>query len=327
VKINYRVRLFDTLLQCGGYRISGARSEADVQRIRDQRKHKKGIAGALLRIIGGAVYGRPDDRVLIDDRNIPGSTEPLIVRRYRKPDTPGDAPLIINFHGGGWALGNLDSTDWACSTIAGETAAVVISVGYRLSPDNPAPAAIEDCIAATIWIARHAAEFGATGPLVVMGDSAGGNLAALVAIEARDRGEPQIAFQILIYPSTDLALTFPSIYALANAPMLTRNDIETFIDFYLATGIARDDPRVSPYYVDDLTGVAPALVQTAEQDPLRDEGRAYAWRLREAGVHVRWTEYPGMPHGFISLPGLCDPAREAVAEIARELHRLDRLER
>lgn len=322
MRVSFRVRLFDVLLRSGGYKISGAPNERDVQRLREKRKLNPGAVGGLLKLLGGKVYGLPDNRVLIDDRQIPSSIEPLRVRRYRKPGTPANAPLIMNFHGGGWALGNLESSDWACSTIAGASDAVVVSVDYPLAPENPAPAAIEACVATALWMAEHSAEFGATGPLVVMGDSAGGNLAALVAIEARNRGEPQIALQVLVYPSTDLALTSPSTYTLAEAPMLTRDDIETFVGLYLPKDIVPEDPRVSPHYVDDLTGVAPALIQTAEWDPLRDEGRAFASRLREAGVQVSWTEYAGMPHGFVSLPGLCGCAAEAIAEVVQEIGKL-----
>ena len=177
------------------------------------------------------------------------------------------------------------------------------------------PKDVDDAVAATSWLAEHAADVGASGPLFVGGDSAGGNLSALVAIAARDRGGPTLAGQVLIYPGTDLTASFPSIQRLANAPILPKTSIDAFRAHYLGEVVADDDPRVSPFHVQDLSGLAPALVQTAEHDPLVDEGRAYADRLAEAGVEVRYTRYLGMPHGFVSLPGVCSAAHQAVDEM------------
>jgi acetyl esterase/lipase len=260
--------------------------------------------------------------VVTEDRTIPGPAGAQQVRLYR-PRRPvhHPTPLVINLHGGGFVLGNLDAGDWLCSFVAGELGAVVASVDYRLAPEDPAPAAVEDGTSATRWLADHGEELGAPGPIAVMGDSAGGNLAALVAIAARDAGGPAIAHQVLIYPAVDLTMSFPSIRELADAPILTYEDMRTFIDHYLGDHTDPADPQVSPWFVEDLTGLPPALVLTAEHDPLRDEGRAYAERLREAGVPTRWTEYAGMPHGFTTLPGVCRSAPQAVAEIVQELRR------
>jgi acetyl esterase/lipase len=307
----------------GGYRIRDARSLADVQAIRAKRDVLDGPLGVVVGRIGAVLFGAVPRGVAIDHLEVPGDHGPLRVRRYRTRATSPDAPLVINFHGGGFVLGDLDGNDWYCSTLATEAGAVVVSVDYRLAPEHPAPAAAADCIAATRWLAEHAAEVGATGPLVVTGDSAGGNLAALVAIAARDAGGPPIALQALIYPATDLTMSFPSTHELADAPIIGRADMDAFVRHYLGPDGDPADPALSPFHVEDLTGVAPALVQTAEHDPLRDEGRAYAERLRDAGVPTRWTEYAGMPHGFVSLPGVCRSAPQAVAEIAQAIGALE----
>lgn len=324
MKLDRRVHLLDLVMRRGGYRIRDARSLADVQAIRAKRDAGDGPLGAVVGRVGQALFGAVAPGVRIDHLEAPGADGPLRVRRYRTPAAAADAPLVINFHGGGFVLGDLDGNDWYCSTLAAEVGAVVVSVDYRLAPEDPAPAAASDCIAATRWLAEHAAEVGATGPLVVTGDSAGGNLAALVAIAARDTGGPPIALQALIYPATDLTMSFPSTRELADAPILGRADMDAFVRHYLGPDGDPADPALSPYHVEDLTGVAPALVQTAEHDPLRDEGRAYADRLREAGVPTRWTEYAGMPHGFVSLPGVCRSAPQAVAEIAQAITTLER---
>lgn len=212
-------------------------------------------------------------------------------------------------------VGSPPQYDWLCTVLARDARVVVTSVDYRKAPEHRAPAAVDDAIAATAWLAEHQTEVGATGPVFVGGDSAGGNLSALVAIAARDGRTPPVAGQLLIYPMTDLTMSCPSIDRLADAPILPRTSIAAFRAHYLGGGTAADDPVVSPLFVEDLSGVAPALVQTAEHDPLVDEGHAYADRLADAGVPVRRTCYVGMPHGFVSLPGLCPPAHQAVAEM------------
>ncbi|WP_052664247.1 alpha/beta hydrolase [Nitriliruptor alkaliphilus] len=323
MKLDRRVQLLDLVMRRGGYRIRDARTLADVQAIRAKRDAGDGPLGAIVGWVGRSIVGTVAAGVTIDHLEVPGADGPLRVRRYRTHASALDAPLVVNFHGGGFVLGDLDGNDWYCSTLVALTGAVVVSVDYRLAPEDPAPAAASDCIAATSWLAEHAAELGASGPLVVTGDSAGGNLAALVAVAARDAGGPPIALQALIYPATDLTMSFPSTVELADAPILGRADMDAFVRHYLGPDGDPADPAVSPHHVEDLTGVAPALVQTAEHDPLRDEGRAYADRLREAGVPTRWTEYAGVPHGFVSLPGICRSAHQAVAEIAQAIGSLD----
>jgi acetyl esterase/lipase len=322
VQLDRRVRLLDLVTRRGGYRISSASSLADIQAIRDKRKLGDGPAAAVMGRIGGSLFGRVPNGVAVDHLDAPTPDGPIRIRRYHPRGVTPDAPLVVNLHGGGWVLGDLDGNDWYCGTLAAEAGAVVVSVEYRLAPEHPAPAATSDCLAATRWLADHASEVGATGPLVVTGDSAGGNLAALVAVAARDAGGPDIALQALIYPSTDLTMSSPSTFELSDAPILGRPDMEAFVRHYLGPHGDPADPALSPLHVEDLAGVAPALVITAEHDPLRDEGRAYADRLRAAGVPTRWTEYAGMPHGFVSLPGVCRSAPQAVAEVAQAIDAL-----
>ena len=262
-----------------------------------------------------------------------GTTDGRVpVRLYRGRSTPAQgAPLVVGFHGGGWALGNLQQGDWVCSELAAQLSAVVVSVDYRLAPEDPAPAGFEDCWAVTRWLLANAATLGAdAGRTAVMGDSAGGNLAALVAIAHRDalraggEGSPTVPLrhQVLVYPATDLTMSSPSIAARPNAPVLPRRNMDRFLELYLGTStLGPSDPRVSPLWVDDHTDLAPALVQTADNDPLEDDGERYADALRAAGVPVRYTRYAGVPHGFMSFPGAAPAARQGLAEIVQELSR------
>lgn len=318
--VDRRVVWLDRLRRAAGAGGIAEMSLEDIRRARESRLPELPGLDPVIQRLGLWLLGGPRPGVTIDELSVPGPAGDLKVRRYTPPQRAEPAPLVVWLHGGGWVLGRPHQYDWVCSAIAGDAGAVVASVDYRLAPEQPAPAAVEDAVAATTWLAEHGAVVGATGPLVVAGDSAGGNLAALVAVATRDAGGPDVALQALVYPGIDLTRSFPSIHALGDAPMLTRPDIDAFVGHYLGgTAIAADDPRVSPWFVEDLSGLAPALVQTAEADPLRDEGRAYASRLRDAGVATRHTEYVGMPHGFLSLPGICPAATQAVAEIVQTI--------
>ncbi len=314
MRLDSRVLLLDRARRALGGSIEDMSLE-EIQRSRVTRlPHVPGLDPVVQRL-GLALFGHPRRDVAIETRTVGGAAGELAARVHRPPGVAADAPLVVWFHGGGWVLGGPAQYDWACSSIAEDAGALVVAVDYRKAPEHRAPAATEDAIAATRWIADHAAELGATGPLVVAGDSAGGNLAALVAIAARDAGDLDVAGQALVYPGVDLTTSFPSIRELADAPILTREDIDAFRGHYLADEVDPADPRVSPWFVDDLAGVAPALVQTAEHDPLRDEGTAYADRLAAAGVSTRHTRYVGVPHGFLSLPGICPAAHQALAEL------------
>jgi len=262
-----------------------------------------------------AVFGPVPD-VASEDLTVPGRAGPIPVRVYR-PDG-GPAPLLLYFHGGGWVLGSLNTHHGVCATLAQLSGCVVCSVDYRLAPEHRFPAALDDAWAAVTWAGEHAEELGALpGALALGGDSAGGNLAAVCALRARDAGIA-VALQLLVYPVTDADLDTSTYREFADGYYLTRYSMEWFWGHYLPEG-DRFVPDASPLRAADLGGAAPALVLTAEFDPLRDEGEAYARRLEEAGVPVSLTRYDGMIHGFFRMPGVVDRASDALAEAAGAL--------
>jgi acetyl esterase len=243
------------------------------------------------------------------------------VRIYRPARTgSGGWPLILNFHGGGFVFGDLRLADWMCSSVAVTVGAVVVSVEYRLAPGHRFPAAVDDCYDALVWAAQNAADLGAAGPgeagprIGVMGESAGGNLSAVTCLLARDRGGPPISHQALLYPPTDMTRMPPNA---AKSLIISEPEMIAFQRLYLG-GADPDDPRASPLLAKDHSGLPPALIQVAEHDPLREDGARYAAALRSAGVPVRFTEYVGMPHGYLNFPGLCRSAPQAMAEICAE---------
>jgi acetyl esterase len=265
-------------------------------------------------------FGAVAQGVELADETAAGAEGRLPVRVYR-PHRAGTAPLplVVDFHGGGWTIGSLDAADWLCSNVAVTLPAVVVSVDYRLAPEHRWPAAAEDCYAALVDLVGRAGELGADPARVaVMGDSAGGNLAAVVSLMSRDRSGPPLRFQGLLYPATDLTLGSPSIERNAHAPILTRADVVAFRDHYLGGQDPRQ-PYASPLHAADHSGLPPALVQVAEHDPIRDDGVRYADALRAAGVPVRTTEYVGMPHGYLSFPRLCRSAPQALADLVTEM--------
>jgi len=234
----------------------------------------------------------------------------------------GLAPCLIFFHGGGWVIGNLETHDVVCRKLAHEGELIVISVDYRLAPEHRFPAAIDDAITATKWIADHAGALGIDATrLVVGGDSAGGNLAAVVALAARDTGGPDIAGQMLVYPATDFALNHPSHREPETSILLTHSVIRWFGDHYLG-GASIDDWRASPARATSFARLPPAYVLTAGADPLRDEGDEYAARLKEAAVSVTYRHFPGQFHGFFTMGKLLNQANVAVTEIAAWLKAL-----
>jgi acetyl esterase len=265
-----------------------------------------------------AIAGAPDAPVPTEDRTVPGPEGPIPVRVYRPPGA-GPHPVVVYFHGGGWVIGDIASHDASCHRLAAGVPAVVVSVDYRLAPEHPYPAAVEDCDAVTGWVAAHASELEADpARLAVAGDSAGGNLAAVVARRARDRGGPAIAFQLLIYPTTDMTRSLPSHTENATGYLLDADSMAWFIGLYL-DGADPRQPDASPLFVEDLSGLPPALVVTAEFDPLRDEGEAYADRLAAAGVPVNTSRYDGMIHGFYGLDAIFDAAGRATDETVAAL--------
>jgi acetyl esterase len=235
----------------------------------------------------------------------------------------GLAPCLVFFHGGGWVIGDLDSHDVACRKLADEGQLIVISVDYRLAPEHKFPAAVDDAIAATKWIAGNAKQLGIDAHrLMVGGDSAGGNLAAVVAIAARDGNGPAIAGQVLIYPATDFAMRHPSHKEPETSILLTHSVIRWFRDHYLGSADG-EDWRASPARMSSLAGLPPAYVLTAGADPLRDEGDEYAKRLKDAGVAVTYRHFPGQFHGFFTMGKLLQQANVAASEIGSWLKSLN----
>ncbi len=256
----------------------------------------------------------------VKDRPIPGPAGDIPVRVYT-PAGSGPFPVIVFFHGGGWVICSLETHDGLARHIATIAECVVVSVDYRLAPEHPFPAAAEDAYAAAAWTARNGAEIGGDGSkLAVAGDSAGGNLAAVVSLMARDRGEPAVGFQLLIYPVTDCDFETASYISHADGYMLTRAGMQWFWDQYVPGANDRTNPYASPLRAADLRGLPPAYVITAEFDPLESEGRAYAARLRDAGVPTTLRDYPGLLHGFVGSPGVFPQATEALRDASAALH-------
>ncbi len=256
-----------------------------------------------------------------EDRKIPGLAGEMAVRIYTPLDAKADVlPGLVFFHGGGFVIGDLETHDDLCRCLANQSGCRVVSVDYRLAPEHPFPAAVDDCYAATKYVADHPAEFGIRGPIAVGGDSAGGNLAAVVAMLAKTQG-PAIAFQLLIYPVTQLGgPDMPSMEENAKGYFLERESMQWFTRMYCPDPALHGDPRLSPLRASDVSGLPPAYVVTAGFDPLRDEGKAYADKLDAAGVPVTYVNYPGMIHGFFSLRGVIPKAREAIAAAAAAVH-------
>ena len=267
----------------------------------------------------------PVHRVL--DVKIAGTAGEIPIRIYT-PDVPTPAPVLIYFHGGGWVLGDLDSHDHVCRALANKAQCVVASVDYRLAPEAKFPAAVEDSYAALEWIAGHADELGIDPKrIAVGGDSAGGNLAAVISRVARDRKGPMPVYQVLIYPATDMRMITPSMEENADAPLLTRAAMAWFIEHYLRGEKDKADPLASPLLAADLSGLPPAFILTAECDPLRDEGEDYGRRLQDAGVPAEVKRYAGMPHGFFSFGAALNTAKEAFADTTARLSKALRPER
>ena len=254
----------------------------------------------------------------VRDVRVPAAGGEVLVRTFR-PEGDGPHPVVAYLHGGGWVMGSLDSYDTALRALANATGAIVAGVEYRLAPEHRFPAALDDSLAAIRWLAAHAGELGGDGSrLALAGDSAGGNLAAVAA--RRLRGELPIALQALIYPVTDAGANLPSYREFSDGHGLTAATMHRFWKLYL-DGSDGSHPDASPLRAGDLAGVAPALVLTAEEDVLRDEGEAYAAALRDAGVEVELVRWPGSIHGFFRWLHATAEARAAVDAVAAVLRR------
>ncbi len=250
---------------------------------------------------------------------VPGGT---IVVRVFTPRGTAPMPALVYFHGGGWVTGDVDTHEGICRTLANAAGCVVASADYRCAPEFKYPTAAEDSYAATRWVAENARELGVDPRrLAVGGDSAGGNLAAAVALMARDRRGPQVAMQVLVYPVTDCDFTRPSYTENAEGYLLTSESMRFYWDQYAPKEADRTHPYASPMRAVSLAGLPPALVLTCEFDPLRDEGEAYAAKLAAAGVPVTHTRYPGMIHAFFRFTSSVDAARAAVAETVAALQK------
>jgi acetyl esterase len=293
------------------------------RRLKKPASHQLSLAQARanLRVEAATLAAAPRRDVDAEDRAFDGPGGPLKLRIYRPRHVPAPAPALLYYHGGGFVLGDLDSHDDVCQVLAEDAGIVVIAVDYRLAPEHPFPAAVDDALAALRYVHGHAAELGLDpSRLAVGGDSAGGNLAAVVALATR-RQPVRPSFQLLIYPAVDLTMSFPSITSLGEGFFLERATIEWFVERYVPDPQQRRDPRASPYFCDDLAGAPPAFILTLGFDPLRDEGDAYARRLEEAGVLTTHRCYGDMFHGFLNTSGAILRGAAALAELAAALRR------
>ena len=269
----------------------------------------------------GAQGPRPA-HVTVVDRTIPGPDSDLAVRIYRPTSAAPDArlPALVYAHGGGWVFGNLDSHDVLCAQLAIEAGIAVFHIDYRLAPEARFPGAFDDVVAGLKWVAANGESVGIDPTrLAIGGDSAGGNLAAAVSIWARDHGGPKLLMQLLAYPVTDAVARTESYRRYEDGYGLNAVTMEWFFDHYTPDKASRGDWRVSPLRAESLAGLPPALVVTAGYDPLRDEGRAYAWRLHQEGTQADLVEFGGMLHGFLSSPMLLHGARRGTTLCAAAL--------
>jgi acetyl esterase len=256
----------------------------------------------------------------LEDRQIDGPGGPLRIRIYT-PQGTGPFGAALYFHGGGWVLNNVDTHDDLVRRLTAASGCVFVSVDYRLAPEHPYPAAIDDGYAALEWVAHHAAELHVDpARIAVSGDSAGGNIAAVLCLMARDRNGPRVSQQVLIYPITDCDFDRPSYRDNAEGYFLTRAQMQWFWNLYLPDAAQRTEPYASPLRAKSLAGLPPALVLTAEYDPLRDEGEAYAAALQAAGVPVTLHRYDGLIHAFMKRVEVFDAAHDAIARVAAVLH-------
>jgi acetyl esterase len=260
-----------------------------------------------------SAFDQPEEVARVDDRVIPGAGNDIAARVYTPQEAIGGAaPLLLWLHGGGWVIGDLDTADATARALANRSGAVVVSVGYRLAPEHTAPAALDDALAALTWAVENGELLGVDATHVAVGgDSAGGNLAAVLCQRVRDEFGPDIDFQLLVYPVVDCTLSHPSIEENAEGYFLTKDAMVWFCGHYLGA-VDPKDPSVSPLHADSLAGLPPALVITAEFDPLRDEGEAYATALRDAGVSVEAIRYEGQIHGFVGMAALLDDGKDAL---------------
>ena len=267
-------------------------------------------------LLSWLVLGAKPAMVRIVDKSIPGRHGDIPIRLYF-PSLGEALPLVVFFHGGGWVTGSLETHDVVCRRVANEAGAVVAAVDYRLAPWHRFPVPVEDCYDATCWLVDQADRLSVRNDCVmVMGDSAGGNMATVVCMMARDQQGPTIARQVLVYPAVDGTRSCPSHRRYPDAPLLPEAAMDFFLDCYARHESDLKSPYFSPLLAEDVSQLPPALIQAAEYDPLHDEAAAYAEKLKAAGTEVQYSDYPGMIHAFLNFPRFCRAARLAFAEIA-----------
>jgi acetyl esterase len=280
-----------------------------VEQARIERRREAEVVGGQTPISMGRV----------ESVQVPGPAGTLNARLYVPPGPPPSA-LLVYYHGGGWVIGDLETHDRPCRFLAAQAGVQVLAIDYRLAPEHPFPAAAEDAFAAYAWTTANADRFGVDPTRIgVGGDSAGANLAAVTCLSAREEGAQAPAMQLLIYPVTTASQELASRRTFRDGFLLTRRDMDWFEDSYLPPGVDRSDPRVSILQADDLGNLPPAYVATAGFDPLRDEGEAYALRLRDAGVRVTLRRHPGLVHTYANLTAICPSARHAMLEATAAL--------
>lgn len=299
----WRTRVFARLLKA---------SEKGIEDVVDLPAHRAKRAKLQRSRLGGWIFGTVDKDATSEEIQVAGRR--ALVHRPRKAVAP--LPCVINFHGGGWVQGNPEQAQWLASRVAARTRCVVISPAYRLAPEHPFPAGVDDARQVVRWVVDQADELGIDPQrIAVMGDSAGGNLAAVTCLDARDAGGPELRSQVLIYPGVEMYDRWPSEDEHAEAPVLSSANMRAFTRLYLGESFGTEDHRASPVRAATHVGLPKAFILTAELDPLKDNGAHYRDALEAAGVPVRFAEYSGALHGFLSLPGPIPVARQALDDI------------
>ena len=300
----FRTKVFARLLKA---------SEKGIEEVDDLPAHRAKRAKLQRSFLGRRIFGTVDQGAESEEIQVAGLR--TLVHRPRAGLAP--LPCVINFHGGGWVQGNPEQAQWLASRIAVRNRCVVISPAYRLAPEHPFPAGVDDARAVVLWVVEHADELGIDPQrIAVMGDSAGGNLAAVTCLDARDAGGPELRSQVLIYPGVEMYDRWPSEDEHAEAPVLSSANMRAFTRLYLGDSFGTEDHRASPVRAASHAELPKAFILTAALDPLKDNGSRYRDALEAAGVPVRFAEYDGALHGFLSLPGPIPVARQALDDIS-----------
>jgi acetyl esterase len=303
-----RTRVFGALMKI---------SEKGIEEVVDFPERRAKRIKLQRSFVGRRVFGSVDKGATVEEITVGNGSRALV---HRPKNAVGPLPCVLNFHGGGWVQGNPEQSGWLSSRVAVRNKSVVITPAYRLAPEYPFPAGVEDCWAALIWIVEHADELGISAErIAVMGDSAGGNLAAVMALLARDAGAPALRAQVLIYPGVEIYDEWPSEVNNVHDPVLTSANMRAFGHLYLGEVYGTEDFRASPIRAASHAGLAKAFIVTAEHDPLQDNGSHYRDALVAAGVPVRYAEYEGAIHGFMSLPGVVPVAKKALDDVVEFL--------